>query len=226
MKGLPASGESFRFCSIILVFQNSFSPKRSNYFSPSTFLILPSQKNNPISLFQRFKMVFSLIKILKMTRLNINFELEVYDDVSEMAEGDADLLLKARNETRQAYAPYSDFRVAAFARLVNGKTVSGTNQENASFPAGICAERTLMSAAASLYPGVGIDTIAISYHNLKGKSDKPISPCGICRQSFAEFQRRTGHPIRVILSGMQGKVYIIDNIAHLLPLGFGADDMI
>ncbi|MEO6683049.1 MAG: hypothetical protein ABIN48_09495 [Ginsengibacter sp.] len=103
--------------------------------------------------------------------------------------------------------------------------VSGTNQENAAYPAGICAERTLMSVASTLFPGVGIKTIAISYHNLNGKSDRPVSPCGICRQSFAEFQGRTGSPIRVILSGMEGQIQVIENVADLLPLGFGAGDM-
>ncbi len=105
------------------------------------------------------------------------------------------------------------------------ETVSGTNQENAAYPAGICAERTLMSTASSLFPGVGIDTIAISYKNSKGKSNRPVSPCGICRQSFAEFQERTKNPIRIILSGMEGKVYVIENAENLLPLLFGADDM-
>ncbi len=98
------------------------------------------------------------------------------------------------------------------------KLLPGTNQENASYPAGICAERVLLSNASSQYPGVGIDTIAISYNNIKGKSDRPVSPCGICRQSFAEFQRRTKTPIRIILSGMEGKVQIIENAAFLLPL--------
>jgi cytidine deaminase len=115
--------------------------------------------------------------------------------------------------------------VGAVAKLSNGETVTGTNQENASYPAGICAERVLLSTAASQYPGLGIDTIAISYNNLKGKSNKPVSPCGICRQSFAEFQQRTKTPIRIILSGMEGQVLVIENAAFLLPLVFGSDDL-
>ena len=161
----------------------------------------------------------------EMNKEEIKFEMTVYDSIEELNPDDAYLLREARAATRFAYAPYSHFNVGAFAKLVNGKTVNGTNQENASYPAGICAERTLMSAASSLFPGVGIDTIAISYHNLNGKSDTPVSPCGICRQSFAEFQQRTQNPIRIILSGMEGKVQVIENAAQLLPLGFGADDM-
>lgn len=153
------------------------------------------------------------------------FDYKIYDSIDELNSEDAQLLREARNVTQFAYVPYSEFRVGAFAKLVNGKTVSGTNQENASYPAGICAERTLMSTASSLFPGVGIETMAISYHNLNGKSDRPISPCGICRQTLTEFQERTNHPIRIILSGMEGKVQVIENASDLLPLLFSADDM-
>src|SRR5690606_16950922 len=145
----------------------------------------------------------------------IKFEMSVYDHIEDLDTDDASLLADARAVTQFAYAPYSNFSVGAVARLVNGEIVTGTNQENASYPAGICAERTLMSVASSLYPGIGIDTIAVSYHNQKGSSDRPISPCGICRQSFAEFQQRTGNPIRLILSGMEGKIQVIENAAFL-----------
>ena len=160
---------------------------------------------------------------MKIEEIKIN--VKVYDSIEDMEEEDAKLLSEARSVTKNAYAPYSNFLVGAYAKLVNGEFVTGTNQENASYPAGICAERTLMSVAATLFPGVGIDTIAISYHNLNGKSDQPAGPCGICRQSFAEFQARTSHPIRVILGGMEGRVLILDHISDLLPLGFSAIDM-
>jgi cytidine deaminase len=153
------------------------------------------------------------------------FSYVVYDSIEELEKEKAEILWQARKITENAYAPYSNIKVGAFAKLVNGKTVSGTNQENAAYPAGICAERTLMSTASSLFPEVGIETIAISYHNLNGKSDHPISPCGICRQSFFEFQERTHNPIRIILSGMTGKIFEIDNAQNLLPLVFGANDM-
>lgn len=153
------------------------------------------------------------------------FDFKTYNSIDELEEHDAFLLREARKVTEVAYAPYSNFRVGAFAKLVNGETVSGTNQENAAYPAGICAERTLMSTASSLFPGVGIETIAVSYNNIRGESDRPVSPCGICRQSFVEFQQRTKTPIRIILSGMEGEVYVIENAEDLLPLVFGADDI-
>ena len=155
----------------------------------------------------------------------VKFSILLYDSIDELNSEDAMLLSEARKVTQFAYAPYSNFKVGAFAKLENGKTVSGTNQENASFPAGICAERTLLSAASSLFPGVGVDTIAISYNNLNGKSDRPVSPCGICRQSLVEFQDRTKKQIRIMLSGMEGKIQVIENAKDLLPLVFGADDM-
>lgn len=155
----------------------------------------------------------------------VKFSILLYDSIDELNDEDAMLLREARNVTQFAYAPYSNFKVGAFAKLENGKTVSGTNQENASFPTGICAERTLLSTASSLFPGVGVDTIAISYNNLNGKSNRPVSPCGICRQSLVEFQDRTKKQIRIILSGMEGKIQVIENAKDLLPLVFGADDM-
>src|SRR6185312_7356675 len=161
-----------------------------------------------------------------MIKEEIKFSITIYSSIDELNESDATLLREARNVTQFAYAPYSNFKVGAFAKLENGETVSGTNQENASFPAGICAERTLLSTASSLFPGVAIETIAISYHNLNGKSDKPVSPCGICRQSLVEFQQRTKKEIRILLSGMEGKVQLIENAKDLLPLVFSADDMI
>lgn len=160
-----------------------------------------------------------------MNKEEYKFDISVYNSIDELEHEDAFLLSEARKITQNAYAPYSNFNVGAFARLANGETIGGTNQENAAYPAGICAERTLMSAAGTLYPGVGIKAMAISYNNLNGHSNTPASPCGICRQFFAEFQTRTGQPIRVILSGMEGKVQIIDNVMNLLPLVFTAEDM-
>ena len=153
------------------------------------------------------------------------FSISVYDSIDELSQGDAFILSEARSVTQFAYAPYSNFLVGAVALLKNGETVTGTNQENASYPAGICAERVLLSSATSQHPGVAIETIAISYNNIKGKSNTPVSPCGICRQSLVEYEQRFQKPIRVILSGMEGKVIIIEDAAQLLPLAFGAANL-
>ena len=160
-----------------------------------------------------------------MQRKEVGFSYESYDSAEELSQDDAKLLHEARSVTKNAYAPYSHFRVGAAAKLENGHTVYGTNQENASYPVGICAERVLLSTASSLYPGVAIDTLAISYDNENGLSDQPIAPCGICRQSLQEFEQRTGRPIRIILSGQKGKVYIIAQSGLLLPLAFTSDEL-
>lgn len=148
------------------------------------------------------------------------FSLQVYENIDELKAEDALLLKRAREVTSKAYAPYSQFHVGAVARLVNGSFLNGTNQENASYPIGLCAERVLLSAASSIHPGIPIDTIAISYNNSHGPSDHPIAPCGICRQSLQEYEERMNHPIRLILGGKEGKIFVIDEASHLLPLAF------
>jgi cytidine deaminase len=155
-----------------------------------------------------------------MQNKQLILQYEEYGSDRELSAEDALLLTKAREATVNAYAPYSRFRVGAAARLNNKEIITGTNQENASFPAGICAERTVMSAIASLYPHARIDSLAISYDNGNGPSDQPIAPCGICRQSLQEFVQRTGQDIRLILGGLNGPVYILPQVSMLMPLAF------
>ena len=160
-----------------------------------------------------------------MKEQQISFPYEEYESINELNKADAQLMQKARAITKYAYAPYSHFNVGATALMQNGSFVNGTNQENASYPVGICAERVLLSSASSQFPGEAIETVAISYLNENGLSDKPISPCGICRQSLAEYESRQKHPIRLILGGMEGKIIIIQKASMLLPLGFGSNDL-
>jgi cytidine deaminase len=164
-------------------------------------------------------------RITNMIKQEYKFNFEVYDTIADLTEEDQWLLNEAREVTQHAYAPYSNFQVGAIARLDNGELVAGSNQENASFPVGLCAERVLLASAASLFPRVPIQTIAISYHNNNGESNHPISPCGMCRQALNEYGQRVKHPIRLILGGLEGKVYIIDKADMLLPLSFNADDL-
>jgi len=160
-----------------------------------------------------------------MKKEQYSFEYEVFASIEELSETDAWLLKEAREVTDAAYAPYSNFNVGAVAKLANGEIVAGTNQENASYPVGLCAERVLLASASTLYPNVAIDTIAISYNNTHGESKHPISPCGMCRQSLVEFEDRTKQPIRLILSGLEGKVFVIRRAGSLLPLSFGSIDL-
>ena len=160
-----------------------------------------------------------------MDHQKYSFEFEVYNSIDELSKDDAQLLREAQDVTKDAYAPYSNFHVGAMAMLANGKTIAGTNQENASYPVGICAERVLLSAAASVYPGVPVQTIAISYECDNVKSNRPISPCGICRQTLVEYENRFQHPSRLILGGKEGKIYIIPKAGMLLPFGFSGEDL-
>lgn len=161
-----------------------------------------------------------------MKELKFEFGYEVYDDLSQLAEKDAWLLNEARTVTAQAYAPYSGFHVGAVAILENGEVVAGTNQENASYPVGICAERVLLGSVGTLYPNIPVATMAISYKSADVKSDHPISPCGMCRQALLEYETRTKKPIRLILSGQEGQIYVISSSRFLLPFAFTSNELI
>ena len=154
-----------------------------------------------------------------------SFSYEVFDSIDDLNKEDAWLLNEAREVTSSSYAPYSNFHVGAVAKLNNGEIVVGSNQENASYPVGLCAERALLASAASLFPNIPIQSLAISYVNDNGESNHPISPCGMCRQSLLEYEGRVKQPIRLILGGQEGKVYIIPQANMLLPLSFTGGDM-
>ncbi|MFN2437693.1 MAG: cytidine deaminase [Chitinophagaceae bacterium] len=153
------------------------------------------------------------------------FDYKIYDNVDELPEQQQLLLKKAQQISEQAYAPYSNFHVGAAAILSNGEIVTGTNQENASYPVGLCAERVLLASASSQFPNVPIETIAVSYKSESQKNDHPVSPCGICRQSLQEFETRVNHPVQLILGGMTGEVYVIDSASKLLPLAFTNEEL-
>jgi len=160
-----------------------------------------------------------------MKEQKFEFSIQVYEGIDELDDSDQKLLIEARNATTKAYAPYSHFFVGAAARLSNGQIVTGSNQENASYPVGICAERVLLGSASSLYPDTPIEAMAISYQSERVKSDHPISPCGMCRQSLQEFETRTNKKLRLILGGMEGKVYVLSNASLLLPLAFTNEEL-
>ena len=160
-----------------------------------------------------------------MNKEEYRFSFDVYPSADELTEKDMILVNKARAVTATAYAPYSNFNVGAVARLVNGELVTGTNQENAAYPVGICAERALLASAATLFPNIAIESMAISYNNMNGVSNHPISPCGMCRQSLVEYEERVKQPIRLIMSGMDGKVIVVEKANALLPLSFGSIDL-
>lgn len=158
-----------------------------------------------------------------MKQIEIKIPVTVYAD-DELSPSDRQLVEMAKEATHSSYAPYSHFCVGAALRLANGEVVTGSNQENAAYPVGCCAERTALFYAGAHYPGVGVETIAIAARHSDGAFiSEPTAPCGMCRQALSEVEHRFG-PIRVLLYGTDG-TYALSSVADLLPLVFTSDSL-
>jgi len=157
-----------------------------------------------------------------MKILSLNANIEVYESAEVLPKADKKLLKAAKKAMKDAYSPYSKFKVGAALRLKNGKVIIGSNQENAAFPVTLCAERVAIFAAAAQYPNEPIEAVAISAESGSRTVDKPVTPCGSCRQVIHESEYRFNHPIRVILHGETGEVYVLNTIKDILPLTFDA----
>lgn len=154
-----------------------------------------------------------------MQELTLNTTIKAMQK-EELSEPEQLLIEAAIEATKRSYSPYSHFSVGAALLLENGKTVIGCNQENAAFPAGLCAERTAIFAAGAQYPDVPVTMLAIAARNSKGElTDEPISPCGTCRQVMIETETRFKHPIRILLYGKKC-IYVLEGIKQLMPLSF------
>jgi len=151
---------------------------------------------------------------------SFNTEFTMYENRNELPAESAALLNKAHEAAQHAYAPYSRFKVGAAILLENGEIVIGSNQENAAYPSGICAERTAAFSASALYPNIPFKKIAIIAINLEKPLDEPISPCGACRQVLLEYEQKYKKPLEMILSGETGHVYVFKSIHELLPCSF------
>ena len=145
--------------------------------------------------------------------------------ISELTEGDRQLLNEAWEACELAYAPYSNFHVGAALILANEIIFKGNNQENAAYPSGICAERVAVFSASSQYPGVPIKSMAVVAKTDVFNLSVPVTPCGACRQVIAEYETLSGEPIRILLQGNSDKIWIIEGIANLLPLMFHGGDL-
>lgn len=138
----------------------------------------------------------------------------------ELSQPDLKIVDQAIAATRRSYAPYSNFHVGAAIRLDNGETVSGSNQENAAYPSGTCAERTTCYYAHSRWPDAKFEAIAIAARDSSGELvDNPISPCGACRQALLEYETLAGHDVKVILVGRE-KIFILPSVKSTLPFAF------
>ena len=158
-----------------------------------------------------------------MKDLTITSIIKVYT-YDELNKTDQVLMTSAMEATTRSYAPYSKFSVGAAALLANGIVVTGTNQENAAYPSGLCAERTTLFYANSQYPDQPVLTLAIAARTEKNFIDLPIPPCGACRQVILETEKRYKQPIRILLYGKK-EIYEVKSIGDLLPLSFDASAM-
>ncbi len=154
-----------------------------------------------------------------------NYTYEVFDSADTLNKVDLDLLTAAKRSILNAYAPYSGFNVGAAILLEDGTVVTGNNQENAAYPSGLCAERVAVFYASSQYPAKKIIAIAISATSRDQTINIPVPPCGACRQALAEYEIKFETPIRLIMGGESGEIFISPSISNLLPLLFTSKNL-
>jgi cytidine deaminase len=155
-----------------------------------------------------------------MKEININTTISVFNEIHELPSEIQTLMNQAIETRKNAYAPYSKFRVGAAILLDNGKIVLGSNQENAAYPSGLCAERVAIFQAGAIYPNAKIVKLAITAASDTNPTLSPIPPCGACRQSIAEYEFKQDTPIEIYFMGESGEVYKSNSINNLLPLSF------
>ena len=154
-----------------------------------------------------------------MAQKEITISYSEYDSAEETANHYWRLLDEAVKATESSYAPYSNFNVGAAVLMENGEIVTGSNQENAASPSGLCAERVALFAAHHLYPSVPVKAIAIAGSQNGKLTDEFTYPCAACIQVMVESQKRGGTPIKIIV-GSASKIQVIGSINDLLPFSF------
>ena len=158
-----------------------------------------------------------------MNILELETKVRIYENVEELDKQEQLLINEANKALEIAYAPYSKFKVGAALLLDNGEIDTGSNQENASFPIGLCAERVALANKAANHPEQKIKAVAVSVDN--GVAQSLASPCGMCRQALYEAESRQGSPIKILLKSPSGEVYVVDSVEALLPLPFSSKSL-
>jgi len=148
------------------------------------------------------------------------FTYHAFDSIVELNPEDSELLKEAEDALKDAYAPYSRFKVGAALRLENGAIHKGNNQENAAYPSGLCAERVALFHAMSANPGAIVSAIAIAAEPQDFDLTRIITPCGSCRQVMLEYEVNSASPMKVIMGSSKGQIIMVDSILSLLPLSF------
>lgn len=155
-----------------------------------------------------------------MKKVNIGASGYLYDDMSELSAEDKNLMEAAIEATKNSYSPYSNFKVGAALLMEDGSIIKGSNQENAAYPSGMCAERVAIWKAGSSFPGKKVKKIAITANSANKIVDKPVGPCGACRQTLLEYEKNQEEPMEVIFMGEVGKVVKAESVTSLLPFSF------
>jgi cytidine deaminase len=160
-----------------------------------------------------------------MKQESIAFSYSVYESIQELSAEDRWLMEQAMAACHRAYAPYSGFRVGSALLLDDGTLITGSNQEHAAFPSGLCAERVAFFHVGSTYPEKKITAVAIAALLGDDLLPHPVSPCGNCRQVMAEFEGRYGQPIRLIMLAENNKYVVLPAIRLLLPFLFSSESL-
>lgn len=155
-----------------------------------------------------------------MEKKTISSTFTVFENLGELPKTIQELFQKSEEARNKAYAPYSNFQVGAAIQLESGKIITGSNQENAAYPSGLCAERTAIFYAGANFPDQKMEAMAISVKSKTKTVDTPTPPCGACRQSIAEYEFKQDRPIAIYFRGETGKIIKANSLLDILPLAF------
>ena len=150
--------------------------------------------------------------------IKINFE--VISGYNNLSEIEKTLFDKAKSVRENAYAPYSGFLVGCALLLENDEIITGSNQENAAYPSGLCAERTTIFWTSANYPNEKIKKIFVIGGPKDGFSTNPIPPCGSCRQSILEYEAKQKEKIEIYFASPNGEIIKTRSVRDLLPFSF------
>lgn len=154
-----------------------------------------------------------------MTNKEIKIAYLEYESADQLDPQDRKLAQAAIEAVGNSYAPYSHFNVGAAVMLEDGEIIKGSNQENAAYPSGLCAERTALFYAGATYPDKAVIKLAIAAGQNGKLCDTPATPCGACRQVMAQYQFKGGRPMEVLLIGARN-IWKFSKVDDLLPLIF------
>ncbi|GAB3934566.1 cytidine deaminase [Mucilaginibacter myungsuensis] len=155
-----------------------------------------------------------------MIKHEIKIAFTEYNSLAELDTADQIICREAVKAMEHSHSPYSKFKVGAALLLESGKVIRGSNQENAAYPSGLCAERTALFNWGANHPDDPIQTIAITAHTDNFDILKPVTPCGSCLQVMAEYEKKQGAPLKIILYCIDGPVWVTTGVASFLPFMF------